>query len=77
MCMKWLSAGMTIDDILADDEDLEREDIFSVIEFATQLSTASSLPLHEIPLEFWPLENDTKITTIKVAKMILTRAISL
>ena len=32
--MKWLSAGMTIDDILADDEDLEREDIFAVLEFA-------------------------------------------
>ena len=43
--MKWLSAGMTIDDILADDEDLEREDIFAVLEFATQLSKVKRLEL--------------------------------
>ena len=43
--MKWLSAGMTIDDILADDKDLEREDIFAVLEFATQLSKIKHLEL--------------------------------
>ena len=31
---KWLASGMSIEDILADDEDLEREDILAVLAFA-------------------------------------------
>ena len=36
--MEWLSAGMSIDDILSDYQDLEREDIIAVLEFATSLT---------------------------------------
>ena len=34
--LEWLSAGMTIEEILRDYEDLEREDIMSALAFATQ-----------------------------------------
>ena len=37
-CLELLSAGMTIDEILADYEDLERADILAVLAFATRLS---------------------------------------
>ena len=33
-----LSSGMTIDDILADYEDLEREDVFAALAYAAHLS---------------------------------------
>jgi uncharacterized protein (DUF433 family) len=33
-----LSAGMSVDEILADYEDLEREDILAALDFARQLS---------------------------------------
>lgn len=36
--LELLSSGMAIDDILADYEDLEREDLLAVLEFATRLS---------------------------------------
>jgi uncharacterized protein (DUF433 family) len=36
--LELLSAGMTMDDILADYEDLERDDIFAVLAFAARLS---------------------------------------
>ena len=35
--LEWLSAGMTVEEILADYEDLEREDIMAALEFASQL----------------------------------------
>ncbi|HBY98384.1 MAG TPA: hypothetical protein DEP84_31335 [Chloroflexi bacterium] len=38
MVLELLSSGMTIDEILADYEDLEREDIFAALVFATRLS---------------------------------------
>ncbi len=38
MILDLLSAGMTIEDILADYEDLEREDVLAVLEFAARLS---------------------------------------
>ena len=38
MILDLLSAGMTIEDILADYNDLEREDILAVLEFAARLS---------------------------------------
>ena len=36
--LELLSSGMTTDDILADYEDLEREDILAALEFAARLS---------------------------------------
>ena len=36
--LELLSAGMTVEEILADYEDLEREDIFATLVFATRLS---------------------------------------
>lgn len=35
--LEWLAAGMTVDEILADYEDLEREDIFAALAFAARL----------------------------------------
>jgi len=37
MILELLSSGMTIDEILADYEDLEREDILAVLSFAVRL----------------------------------------
>ncbi|MDP2810720.1 MAG: DUF433 domain-containing protein [Rhodocyclaceae bacterium] len=36
--LEWLAGGMSIEDILADCEDLEREDILAVLDFAACLS---------------------------------------
>ena len=36
--LELLSSGMAVDEILADYEDLEREDILAVLDFARQLS---------------------------------------
>lgn len=36
--LELLSAGMTIEEILADYEDLERDDILAVLSYATRLS---------------------------------------
>ena len=36
--LELLSAGMTVDEILADYEDLEREDIYAALDFAARLS---------------------------------------
>ena len=36
--LEWLAGGMSIDDILADYEDLEREDILAVLDFAARLA---------------------------------------
>ena len=36
--LEWLGAGMTIDEILNDYEDLEREDIYAVLSYAAHLS---------------------------------------
>jgi uncharacterized protein (DUF433 family) len=36
--LELLSSGMTIDEILADYQDLEREDVLAAIAFATRLS---------------------------------------
>jgi hypothetical protein len=40
---RMVSSGMTHEEILADYPDLEREDIFAVLEFATQLSRVKRL----------------------------------
>jgi uncharacterized protein (DUF433 family) len=36
--LEWLSSGMTIDEILADYEDLERDDLFAALAFAARLA---------------------------------------
>ena len=36
--LEWLSAGMSFDEILADYEDLEKEDLIAALEFATNLT---------------------------------------
>ena len=36
--LEWLAGGMTIDDILADYEDLEREDILAALAFAAKMA---------------------------------------
>ncbi len=38
LILELLSGGMTIEEILADYEDLEREDIYAALQFATRLS---------------------------------------
>lgn len=41
--LEWLASGMTIDEILADYEDLEREDILAVLGFAARLAHVKRL----------------------------------
>ena len=41
--LELLTSGMTIDEILADYEDLERDDLLAVLAFATRLSRTKSL----------------------------------
>jgi uncharacterized protein (DUF433 family) len=43
--LELLSAGMTIDDILADYPDLEREDILAALAFAARLAQVKRLEL--------------------------------
>jgi uncharacterized protein (DUF433 family) len=43
MLLELLSSGMTIDEILADYEDLEREDLLGVLAFAAQLARTRRL----------------------------------
>ena len=43
MLLELLSAGMTMDQILADYEDLEREDLLAVLAFAARLSRTKRL----------------------------------
>lgn len=48
MILDLLSSDMTIDDILADYEDLEREDILAVLAFAARLSQVKRLELVDV-----------------------------
>ncbi|MCA2814129.1 MAG: DUF433 domain-containing protein [Microcystis sp. M090S1] len=41
--LELLSSGMSIEDILADYDDLEREDILAVLLFATRLTQVKSI----------------------------------
>lgn len=43
--LELMSAGMTIDEILADYEDLEREDLLAVLRFATRLTQVKRVEL--------------------------------
>jgi uncharacterized protein (DUF433 family) len=42
--LELLSSGMTIDEILADYEDLERDDLLAVLAFAAHLARTGRLP---------------------------------
>jgi uncharacterized protein (DUF433 family) len=44
--LELLSSGMTTEEILADYEDLEREDILAVLAFAARLSQVKRLDIH-------------------------------
>lgn len=41
--LEWLASGMSIDDILADYEDLTREDILAVLAYAARLAHVKRL----------------------------------
>ena len=41
--LEWLAGGMSIDEILADYEDLEREDILAVLGFSARLAHVERL----------------------------------
>lgn len=41
--LEWLSVGMTIDEILADYQDLERDDILAALTFAAQLAKVKGI----------------------------------
>ncbi len=41
--LEWLASGMSIDQILADYEDLEREDILAALSFAARLTHVKRL----------------------------------
>jgi uncharacterized protein (DUF433 family) len=43
--LELLSAGMTLDEILADYEDLERDDILAALTFAARLTQLKRVPL--------------------------------
>lgn len=43
--LELLSSGMSIDDILADYEDLERDDLLAVLEYAARLSQVKRIEL--------------------------------
>jgi len=48
--LELLSSGMSIEEVLADYEDLEREDILATLDFARQLSQIKRMSrlLHEV-----------------------------
>ena len=41
--LEWLAGGMSIDDILADYEDLEREDILAALAYAARITHVKSM----------------------------------
>jgi uncharacterized protein (DUF433 family) len=44
--LEMLSAGMTIDAILAEFEDLERDDVLAALEFATRITQVKRIQPH-------------------------------
>ena len=46
--MELLSSGMSIDDILEDYEDLERDDVLAVLQYASKLTQIKSIHKLEI-----------------------------
>lgn len=43
--LEWLASGMSIEDILADYQDLEREDILAVLAYAARLAHIKQMEL--------------------------------
>jgi uncharacterized protein (DUF433 family) len=60
--LELLSSGMSIDDILADYEDLEREDLLAVLEYATRLSQIKRIEI--LPNNYVELSRTKLITHI-------------
>lgn len=48
MILELLSSGMTMDEILADYQDLEQEDILAVLSFATRLSQIKRIEIASV-----------------------------
>lgn len=45
--LEWLASGMSVDDILADYEDLERADILAALEYAARLSQVKRVEVND------------------------------
>lgn len=43
--LEWLASGMSVEEILSDYEDLEREDIFAALSYAARLTHVKRLEL--------------------------------
>jgi uncharacterized protein (DUF433 family) len=43
--LEWLSSGMSVEEILAEYEDLEREDIMAALEFASRLAKVKRIEM--------------------------------
>jgi len=43
--LEWLASGMSVEEILADYEDLEREDILAVLSYAARLAHVKQMEL--------------------------------
>jgi uncharacterized protein (DUF433 family) len=43
--LEWLASGMSIDDILGDYEDLERDDILAALSYAARLAHIKSITM--------------------------------
>ena len=41
--LEWLASGMSVEEIIADYEDLEREDILAVLAYAAQIAQVKSV----------------------------------
>ena len=54
--LEWLSAGMSIDEILADYEDLEKEDILAALEFASRIVKVKRIEILAA-WNFWSMLN--------------------
>jgi uncharacterized protein (DUF433 family) len=48
MILELMSAGMSVDEVLADYEDLEREDMFAVLAYAARISQVKRVELFAV-----------------------------
>jgi len=55
MLLELLSSGMTVDEVLADYEDLEREDLLAALAYGARLADAKRVVL--TPGNFWWMRN--------------------
>lgn len=62
--LELMSSGMTIDEILADYEDLERDDLLAALAFAARLSQVKRMEL--AGSELAPLQRHLKTSTFRI-----------